>query len=124
MIASHEPSAWPSAAIKTNLEMERIGDYSESIARLLPLKPRVILMDKPCSALDTGATNAVEELIAGLRTDYTIIIVTHNMAKARRVSDECIFMLLGEMIEHARTAQISLPPKESKTSDYIEGRYG
>ncbi len=116
--------ALASAAIKTNLEMERIGDYAESIARLLPLKPRVILMDKPCSALDTRATNAVEELIAGLRNDYTIIIITHNMAKARRVSDECIFMLLGEMIEYARIAQISLPPKESKTSDYIEGRYG
>jgi phosphate transport system ATP-binding protein len=118
MIASHELSAWPSAIIETNLEMERIGDYTESIARLLPLKPRVILMDKPCSALDTGATNAVEELIAGLRNDYTIIIVTHNIAKARRVSDESIFILLGEMIEHART---SPPPKKSKTSDYIEG---
>jgi len=124
MIASHEPSACPSAAIKTNLEMERIGDYAESIARLLPLKPRVILMDEPSSALDTRGTNAVEELITGPRNDYTIIIVTHNMAKARRVSDECIFMLLGEMIEHGRTAQISLPPKESKTSDYLEGRYG
>ena len=102
-----------------------IGDYAESIARLLPLKPRVILMDEPCSALDTRATNAVEELIAGLRNDYTIIIVTHKMAKARRVSDECIFMLVGEMIEHARTAQIPPPKKkESKTSDYIEGRYG
>ena len=125
MIASHEPSAWASAAIKSNLEMERIGDYAESIARLLPLKPRVILMDKPCSALDTRAINAVEELSAGLRNGYTIIIVTHNMAKARRVSDECISMLLGEMIEHACIAQISTPPiKESKTSDYIEERYG
>jgi phosphate transport system ATP-binding protein len=104
--------------------MERIGDYAESIARLLPLKPRVILMDEPSSALDTRGTNAVEELITGPRNDYTIIIVTHNMAKARRVSDECVFMLLGEMIEHARTAQIPLPPKESKTIDYIEGRYG
>jgi ABC-type phosphate transport system ATPase subunit len=94
MIASYEPSAWPSASIKVNLEMERIGDYAESIARLLPLKPHVILMDEPCSALDTKATNAVEELIAGLRNDYTIIIVTHNTAQARRVSDEYSFMLL------------------------------
>lgn len=100
MIESHEPSAWPSATIKTNLEMERIGDYAESIARLFLLKPRVILRDEPCSALDTRAINAVEELIAGLRNGDTII-VTHNMAKARRISDECISMLLGEMIEHA-----------------------
>lgn len=103
--------------------MERIGDYAESIARLLPLKPRVILMDEPCSALDTRATNAVEELIAGFRNDYSIIIVTHNTAQARRVSDEGIFMLLGEVIEHGRTAQIFLSPKESKTIDYIQRRY-
>ena len=81
-------------------------------------------MDEPCSALDVEATTAVEELMATLREEYTIIIVTHNMAQARRVSDECIFMLLGEVIEHDRTEQIFLSPKEKKTSDYIEGRYG
>ena len=77
------------------------------IARLLPLKPRVILMDEPCSALDAEGTAAIERLMDGLREKYTIVIVTHNMAQARRVSDECIFMLLGEVIEHGRTADVS-----------------
>ena len=106
----------------TSLQLEQ--QQKLCIARLLPLKPRVILMDEPCSALDVEATTAVEELMATLREEYTIIIVTHNMAQARRVSDECIFMLLGEVIEHDRTEQIFLSPKEKKTSDYIEGRYG
>ena len=106
----------------TSLQLEQ--QQKLCIARLLPLKPRVILMDEPCSALDVEATTAVEELMSTLRKEYTIIIVTHNMAQARRVSDECIFMLLGEVIEHDRTEQIFLSPKEQKTSDYIEGRYG
>ncbi len=94
------------------------------IARLLPLKPQIILMDEPCSALDTAATLGVEELMRELAGHYTIIIVTHNMAQARRVSDECFFMLLGEVIEHARTADLFLTPKDTRTADYIEGRYG
>jgi|TARA_B100000519_G_scaffold94670_1_gene82182 phosphate transport system ATP-binding protein len=106
----------------TSLQLEQ--QQKLCIARLLPLKPRVILMDEPCSALDVEATTAVEELMSTLRKEYTIIIVTHNMAQARRVSDECIFMLLGEVIEHDRTEQVFLSPKEQKTSDYIEGRYG
>ena len=94
------------------------------IARLLPLKPRVILMDEPCSALDAEATRAVEELMLELAGRYTILIVTHNMAQARRVSDECLFMLLGEIVEHSPTDELFLPPKNPKTADYIEGRYG
>lgn len=94
------------------------------IARLLPLKPRVILMDEPCSALDTEATRNIEELMLDLSGQYTILIVTHNMAQARRVSDECIFMLLGELIEHSRTADLFINPKDTRTADYIEGRYG
>ena len=94
------------------------------IARLLPLKPDVILMDEPCSALDVEGTHAIEELMFSLRGNYTILIVTHNMAQARRASDECIFMLLGELIEHARTADLFLTPKHPKTAEYIEGRYG
>jgi len=94
------------------------------IARLLPLKPRVILMDEPCSALDVEGTRAIEELMFGLKGRYTILIVTHNMAQARRASDECIFMLLGEMIEHRRTEELFLTPKHPKTAEYIEGRYG
>jgi phosphate transport system ATP-binding protein len=94
------------------------------IARLLPLKPEVILMDEPCSALDTEATLAVEELMATLAERFTILIVTHNMAQARRVSQECAFMLLGEVVEMSRTEDIFLTPRDSRTADYIEGRYG
>jgi phosphate transport system ATP-binding protein len=94
------------------------------IARLLPVKPAVLLMDEPCSALDPKATEAVEELIWELRGDYTILIVTHNMAQARRASEECIFMLLGKVIEHAPTDEMFVTPTNQETADYIEGRYG
>jgi phosphate transport system ATP-binding protein len=94
------------------------------IARLLPLKPKVLLMDEPCSALDPAATAAVEELIWELRGDYTILIVTHNMAQARRASEECIFMLLGKVIEHTPTGDMFVTPTDQRTADYIEGRYG
>jgi phosphate transport system ATP-binding protein len=106
----------------TSLQLEQ--QQKLCIARLLPLKPEVILMDEPCSALDTEGTTAVEELMRGLAGEYTILIVTHNMAQARRVSQECIFMLLGEIIEHDRTEQIFLSPRNQKTTEYIEGRYG
>ncbi len=94
------------------------------IARLLPLKPEVILMDEPCSALDTEATLGIEELMLALAGRYTLLIVTHNMAQARRVSEECAFMLLGEMVEYSRTEDLFLTPKDPRTADYIEGRYG
>jgi phosphate transport system ATP-binding protein len=94
------------------------------IARLLPLKPRVILMDEPCSALDAEGTAAIESLLDGLRERFTIVIVTHNMAQARRVSDECIYMLMGELIEHGKTTDLFLNPKRKETEMYIEGRYG
>jgi len=81
-------------------------------------------MDEPCSALDSEATLGVEELMLALAGRYTILIVTHNMAQARRVSHECAFMLLGEVIEQARTENLFLAPKDSRTADYIEGRYG
>ena len=94
------------------------------IARLLPTKPQVLLMDEPCSALDPEATSAVEELIWELRGKYSILIVTHNMAQARRASDECVFMLLGKVIEHTATEQMFVAPEKKETSDYIEGRFG
>ncbi len=94
------------------------------IARLLPLKPSVILMDEPCSALDTAGTRAVEELMFELKRRFTILIVTHNMSQARRISDECVFMLLGEVVEHTRTEQLFLTPQDPRTADYVEGRYG
>jgi phosphate transport system ATP-binding protein len=94
------------------------------IARLLPVKPSVLLMDEPCSALDPKGTEAVEELLWELRGKYTILIVTHNMAQARRASEECIFMLMGKVIEHTETGEMFLTPKHKETTDYIEGRYG
>ena len=106
----------------TGLQLEQ--QQKLCIARLLPLKPRVILMDEPCSALDVEGTRAIEDLLFGLKDRYTILIVTHNMAQARRASDECIFMLLGELIEHRRTEDLFLNPKHPKTAEYIEGRYG
>jgi phosphate transport system ATP-binding protein len=93
------------------------------LARLLPLKPEVILMDEPASALDVEGTRAIEELMFELRGRYTIVIVTHNMAQARRASDECLFMLLGELVEHARTEDLFLNPRDPRTAEYIEGRY-
>jgi len=94
------------------------------IARLLPLKPEIILMDEPCSALDVDGTRAIEELMFELKGRYTIVIVTHNMAQARRASDECIFMLMGELVEHRRTEDLFLTPANPRTAEYIEGRYG
>lgn len=94
------------------------------IARLLPLKPTVLLMDEPCSALDPEGTEAVEELIWQLRGDYTILMVTHNMAQARRASDETAFMLNGKLVEHTRTDVMFVTPKHQETANYIEGRYG
>jgi phosphate transport system ATP-binding protein len=94
------------------------------IARLIPVKPSVLLMDEPCSALDPKGTEAVEELIWDLRGKYTILIVTHNMAQARRASEECIFMLMGKVIEHTATEEMFVTPAKRETADYIEGRYG
>ncbi len=94
------------------------------IARLLPVKPNVLLMDEPCSALDPKGTAAVEELIWELRGEYTILLVTHNMAQARRASEECIFMLMGKVIEHQKTEDLFVTPDQKETADYIEGRYG
>jgi phosphate transport system ATP-binding protein len=94
------------------------------IARLLPVKPSLLLMDEPCSALDPKGTAAVEELMWELRGRYTLLIVTHNMAQARRASDECIFMLMGKVIEHTDTSDMFVIPRKKETADYIEGRYG
>jgi phosphate transport system ATP-binding protein len=81
-------------------------------------------MDEPCSALDAEGTAAIERLMDSLRGKYTIVIVTHNMAQARRTSDECIFMLLGEVVEQGPTADLFLKPRQKETEMYVEGRYG
>jgi phosphate transport system ATP-binding protein len=106
----------------TSLQLEQ--QQKLCIARVLPLKPEIILMDEPCSALDVEGTRAIEDLMYELRSRYTIVIVTHNMAQARRASDECIFMLLGKVMESSRTEELFLSPKNPKTAEYIEGRYG
>jgi len=94
------------------------------VARLLAVEPEVILMDEPCSALDPISTAKIEELMLELKKEYTIVIVTHNMQQAARISDYSGYMLLGEMIEFGETAGIFTTPKDKRTQDYISGRYG
>jgi len=94
------------------------------IARLLAVQPEVILMDEPCSALDPIATMKIEELMIELKKDYTIVIVTHNMQQASRVSDFTGYMLMGEMIEFNQTKTIFTNPSKKLTEDYISGKYG
>jgi len=94
------------------------------IARLITVKPDVLLMDEPCSALDPQATARIEDLMRELKNNYTIIIVTHNMQQAARVSDDTGFMLLGELIEFGKTQDIFTAPRDKRTEDYITGRYG
>jgi phosphate transport system ATP-binding protein len=94
------------------------------IARALAVSPAILLMDEPCSALDPIATSKIEELIQNLKKNYTIVIVTHNMQQAARVSDETAFFLLGDLIEFGNTKQIFTNPKDKRTEDYITGRFG
>ncbi len=94
------------------------------IARLLPLKPKLLLLDEPCSALDPAGIEAIETLVKDLKRDYSIIIVTHSMSQAKRVSDETIFMYMGELVEMSQTKTLFESPKEAKTAAYIEGRFG
>lgn len=94
------------------------------IARTIAMKPEVILMDEPTSALDPIATKKIEELIEDLKKDYTILIVTHSMQQASRISDDTAFFLLGEIVEFAPTVEIFQRPKNKKTEDYITGRFG
>ena len=94
------------------------------IARALAVNPEIILFDEPCSALDPISTSRVEDLLRELKKDYTIVIVTHNMQQAARVSDFTAFFLLGEMIECGKTTQIFEKPKDKRTEDYVTGRFG
>jgi phosphate transport system ATP-binding protein len=94
------------------------------IARAIAVEPSIILMDEPCSALDPIATAKVEELISELKKQYTIVIVTHNMQQAGRVSDKTAFFYLGKLIEYDRTEKIFTNPGQSQTEDYITGRFG
>jgi len=94
------------------------------IARLVAVEPEILLMDEPCSALDLAATANIEDLMAELKKRYTILIVTHNMQQAARVSDVTGYFLLGELIEVGETQQIFTNPRDSRTEDYITGRFG
>ncbi|MCX6544911.1 MAG: phosphate ABC transporter ATP-binding protein PstB [Acidobacteria bacterium] len=94
------------------------------IARAIAIEPEIILMDEPCSALDPIATARIEELIFELKRDYTIVIVTHNLQQAARVSDSTAFFWLGRLIEYSRTGELFTNPRERHTEDYITGRFG
>jgi phosphate transport system ATP-binding protein len=94
------------------------------IARVLAVEPEVILMDEPCSALDPQATLRIEELVQELKKNYTIVIVTHNMQQAARVSNWTGFFLLGEMVEYGTTSELFSRPKDKRTEDYVTGRFG
>ncbi|MBU0599471.1 phosphate ABC transporter ATP-binding protein [bacterium] len=107
-------------ALKLSLEQQQ----RLCIARLLPIKPEVLLMDEPCSALDPIATQKIEELIHFLKQSYTVVIVTHNMQQAARISDETGFMWLGELVEFGVTQKIFTTPTKRKTEDYITGKFG
>ena len=94
------------------------------IARLLAVEPEVLLMDEPCSALDPISTMKIEELVTELKKDYTIVMVTHNMQQAARVSDSTAFFLMGEMVEQDKTDTVFTRPRDKRTEDYITGRFG
>lgn len=94
------------------------------IARTLALKPEILLMDEPTSALDPISTNKIEELLLELKNQFTIIIVTHNMSQAARISDNSMFMYLGELIEHGNTTQMFTKPKNKRTEEYLTGVFG
>ncbi len=115
--------------VKTKLESSALslsGGQQQRlcIARTLAVNPEIILFDEPCSALDPISTAKIEDLLVDLKKNYTIIIVTHNMQQAARVSDYTAFLLLGELIEHDKTEKIFKNPKDKRTEDYITGRFG
>ena len=108
------------SALKLSLEQQQ----RLCIARVLAMKPQIILMDEPCSALDPIATLRIEELMQELKKNYTIVIVTHNMQQAARASDNTAFLYLGELVEYGETKKIYSSPKEKRTEDYLTGRFG
>ncbi len=110
-------------------EKERPGPFRRPaaalcIARALAVEPDVLLMDEPTSALDPASTMRIEELMSELKDKYTVVIVTHNMQQAARISDKCAFFLLGELIEFGDTDQVFNLPRDKRTEDYISGRFG
>jgi phosphate transport system ATP-binding protein len=125
--ALRKAALWPE--VKDKLQQSGAGlsggqQQRLCIARGIAVKPEVLLLDEPCSALDPISTGKIEELIAELKADYTVVIVTHNMQQAARVSDMTAYMYLGKLIEMGPTKQIFLKPEKQATEDYITGRFG
>jgi phosphate transport system ATP-binding protein len=125
--ALREAALWDE--VKDRLEAPGMGlsggqQQRLCIARALAVSPEVLLMDEPCSALDPRATARIEDLIHTLRQQLTIVIVTHNMQQAARVSDSTAFLLNGELVEHSRTDRLFTSPEDSRTEDYITGKFG
>ena len=115
--------------VKDNLKQDALGlslgqQQRLCIARAIAVKPEIILMDEPCSALDPIATLQIEELMQTLKKDYTIVIVTHNMQQAARVSDSTGLFWLGELVEYGPTGEVFTTPRNERTEDYITGRFG
>jgi phosphate transport system ATP-binding protein len=116
-------------ALKDRLDESALGITPEQmqrlcIARAIAVEPDVLLMDEPCSALDPIATLRIEALMQKLARDYTILVVTHNMQQAARISDDTGFLLLGELVEFGPTATLFTHPRDRRTEDYVTGRYG
>jgi phosphate transport system ATP-binding protein len=125
--ALHQAALWNE--VKDKLRQNALGlsggqQQRLCIARAVALRPEVLLLDEPTSALDPISTSKIEQLIEELKQDYTIVIVTHNMQQAARVSDYTAFMYLGELIEHDTTETIFSNPSKQQTEDYITGRFG
>ena len=97
---------------------------SVTVSYAIAVQPDVILLDEPCSALDPIATAKIEELMEDLKNEFTLVIVTHNMQQASRVSDYTAFLFMGELVEYGETEKIFLTPKKKQTEDYITGRFG
>ena len=118
---------WPEVRDKLNQSGNSLSGGQQQrlcIARCIAIKPEVLLLDEPCSALDPISTTRIEELISELKSDYTVVMVTHNMQQAARVSDFTAYMYLGELIEFGDTDSLFIKPKSKQTEDYITGRFG
>jgi phosphate transport system ATP-binding protein len=125
--ALHKAALWEEVKDKLNHKGTSLSGGQQQrlcIARAIAVKPELILLDEPCSALDPISTSRVEDLIVELKSDYTIVIVTHNMQQAARVSDHTAYMYLGELIEFGDTNMIFTNPAEKATEDYITGKFG
>jgi phosphate transport system ATP-binding protein len=125
--ALRRAALWEEVKDKLNVNGQSLSGGQQQrlcIARTVAVKPEVILLDEPCSALDPISTAKIEELIDELKADYTIVIVTHNMQQAARVSDFTAFMYLGQLVESASTQKIFTSPSDRRTQDYITGRFG